>query len=57
MDTKEMQALKRGDIVQGASGRSYVIVELTAAGPVAVRSVTITNPDEWTLVKPQAAGS
>ena len=53
MTEAEFRGLRRGDIVRGADGDSYVILSgPTSSGCFsAVREVTLSNPDEWQLVK------
>ena len=49
MTKEQFDNLKRGDIVVGKSGNSYVILETTNHYPTAVRTVTLSNSDEWEL--------
>ena len=45
--------LRRGDIVRNASGESYVVDKPMGLCAIAVRSIAISNPDEWVLIDPQ----
>lgn len=58
MDKISMSSLARGDIVRNVgSPDSYVVTETYGGNrAVAVRTVDITNPDEWILVKGKAEG-
>lgn len=50
MTQEELANLKRGDLVRNVgSGESYMILD-TYLRPIAVRSVTVTNPQEWEKV-------
>lgn len=50
MSYEEYEKLQRGDvIVHDDSGHSYVIIASVGASRlIACRTVTITNPEEWT---------
>lgn len=51
MNDSDFENLRDGDIVQNkGSGNAYIIVSNDGNTIVAVRSITITNPSEWTLV-------
>lgn len=50
MTRDELRALKPGDIIRNASGLGYVVTDNTGSRATAVRTVDVTNPDEWTLV-------
>lgn len=55
---RSIEDLRRGDIVQNKnSGLSYVVesVNLTR-GATALRSVTVTNPSGWLLVRYEEEG-
>jgi len=44
--------LKKGDIVQNlGSGLGYTILETGKESAVAIRTVKITNPSEWRVIK------
>lgn len=52
MTNEEFQNLREGDIVQAkASGMGYIIVGKYKDRAIAVRTVEITNPDEWELIE------
>lgn len=51
MTKKEMNSLKRGDIVRGrVSGISFVVTGNYGDRVTAVRSVDLTSPSEWDIV-------
>ena len=57
MSEEEFRNLERGDIVRGAnSGTSYVVERTLGTYVIGVRTVLITNPDEWVLVKKSKGG-
>jgi hypothetical protein len=48
---------RRGDVVRGKlSGLAYIVDEVYSGRAVAVRTVDITNPDEWVKVHPSVPG-
>ena len=48
-----LRDLQRGDIVRHRNaGDSYVIENVDGRGALGVRTILITNHDEWLLVKP-----
>ena len=56
MDLKEYFDLKPGDVVLNeGSGQSYVILEVRQEGvffvAVAARTVIVTHPDEWRVIR------
>lgn len=52
MTKDEMRALREGDIVRGkSSGMAFIITGNYGERLTAVRSVDITNPDEWEKVE------
>ena len=56
MDLKEYFDLQPGDIVLNeGSGQSYVILEVRHEGVffvvVATRTVIVTHPDEWKVIR------
>lgn len=52
MTQEEIDALKIGDLVHNTgSGDSYVVIE-THPTPIAIRSIHITNTQEWEKVAP-----
>lgn len=56
MSYEEYEKLQRGDVVvNDHSGQSYVIIASAGASRlIACRTVTITNPQEWTkLPRPE----
>ena len=55
MTNEEFAALKEGDIVRGkSSGMAYVVTGNYGSHVVAVRTVDMTNPDEFDLVQKAA---
>ena len=51
MTGKEFDDLKRGDIVRGVGdARSYVVTGHYGNRATIVRTLDLTNPDEWELV-------
>jgi hypothetical protein len=53
MTIEEFENLERGDIVRGKhSTLSYVVDAHHGYAAIGVRSVEISNPSEWDLVKP-----
>ena len=56
MDLTEYYNLRPGDVIQNlGSGAAYIVLEVHKPGVtttiVAVRTVTVSNPDEWRLVR------
>ena len=51
MTDKEFKNLQIGDVVLGGSGLEYVIQQSYEDHYVGTRTVTITNQDEWELIK------
>lgn len=52
MNKTEFSQLREGDIVQGkSSGLGYVVVANYGNHVIVVRSMEITNPDEWSLTQ------
>lgn len=48
----ELKALNNGDIVRGKhSGQAYTVISNDGRTVVAVRSITVTNPEEWDIVR------
>lgn len=55
MTIDELRALKPGDIIRHVHGSYGLVVTGNYGSRVtAVRTVDVTNPDEWTLVQPAA---
>lgn len=53
MTRHEFKHLREGDIVQGqASGQAYIVTGNYGDRVTAVRTVDITQPDEWLLIQP-----
>ena len=51
MTKGEFKDLREGDIVQGkASGEGYIVTGNYGDRVTAVRTVDITQPDEWELI-------
>jgi hypothetical protein len=51
MTEGEFKNLREGDIVQSkASGKAYIVTENFHNRVTAIRTVDITNPDEWDLI-------
>ena len=56
MDTREYFHLQPGDVIQNlGSGSTYIVVEGYRPGignpVIAVRTITVSNIDEWKLVR------
>ena len=52
MTNKEFESLDRGDIVRHKAGTyAYVVTETYGGRVAAVRTVDMTNPEEWDLIK------
>ena len=51
MTQKEFDSLRHGDIVRHKIGDSYVITYNISNGFVGIRTIGITNPKEWDLIK------
>lgn len=52
MTKEQFQALERGDILRNKSSKSSYVVDANYGNRVsAVKTVDITNPDEWELVQ------
>jgi hypothetical protein len=48
MQKEEFAKLQEGDIITNlGSGNAYIITDRTSFGLVAVRTIMVTNPDEW----------
>ena len=48
----DISSLDRGDVIQNrGSGLTYVVIANYGDRAVAVRTLTVTNPDEWELMK------
>lgn len=53
MTQKEFDNLRRGDIIRHTSdGESYTIEHSLKNSYIGVRTIEITNPDEWILYIP-----
>ncbi|WP_338661774.1 hypothetical protein VQH23_16255 [Pararoseomonas sp. SCSIO 73927] len=52
MTDEQLRRLGPGDVVQHANGDGYVIILDRGATKVAVRTVEVSNPAEWTLIRP-----
>jgi hypothetical protein len=53
MTSEEFAALRINDIVVGkASGLGYIVIAKAGSGYIAQRTLHITNPEDWTLIKP-----
>lgn len=50
MNQKQFENLKRGDLVRHKMSGSAYVVEREGPGCLAIRSVLVTNPQEWNLV-------
>lgn len=51
MTEDELKALQPGDIVRHVSDwQALTVIERVGDVAVAIRTTTITNPDEWVLV-------
>lgn len=56
MNKSEFMNLREGDIVQGkSSGLGYVVVANYGNHVIIVRSMEITNPDEWEIIQKSSA--
>jgi hypothetical protein len=45
---ENLQDIQIGDILRNkASGNAYVIIEKSESAIIGVRSLQVTNPDEW----------
>lgn len=52
MNMLQFTGLKEGDIIRHVvTGDAYVVVLVTDHGAIAVRTLDVTNPEEWELVK------
>jgi len=51
MTDKEFKNLQIGDVVLGGSGLEYVIQQSYEDHYIGARTITITNQDEWELIK------
>lgn len=56
MTKDRMKQLSEGDIVQNtSSGQGYIVISNSANHIVnhivAIRTITITNPSEWTIIR------
>jgi hypothetical protein len=51
MTRDELNRLQPGDIIQSASGDGYIVAVNDGQMITATRTLEISNPDEWTLVK------
>ena len=57
MRPQDFAGLSPGDRVRGKfSGEAYTIAAAQGVGMIAVRTVSLTNPDEWELVSKECAG-
>lgn len=53
MTEEDFKGLKPGTIVRGkSSGLSYVVTGNYGGRATAVRTVDLTNPDEWDVIPP-----
>jgi len=53
MTPEQMKNLEPGDIVRGKlSGYGYIVTANYGERVTAVRTVDITNPDEWDIITP-----
>ena len=52
MTQDEFDQLQPGCIVQSASGEGYIITQCGPYGFIAVRTISVTNPGEWTRIPP-----
>lgn len=50
MTKDEFANLQSGDIVQSAMGDGYMVIEKLEDHAIVVRTLDLTNLDEWTLV-------
>jgi hypothetical protein len=48
---EELRTLERGDIVRHADGDSCIVLDNNNGRPIAIRTIEISNPQEWTIVK------
>ena len=47
-----IKQLQRGAVIcNRCSGQSYVVIDVVQGQPIAVRTVTVTNPQEWEIVQ------
>ena len=52
MTNDEFYKLESGDIILNrGSGLTYIVVDIIGRKLIAVRTVTVSNPDEWDIVK------
>lgn len=51
MNNSDMVDLHVGDIVQSGSGEGYVVSRWTGKGVEVKRTLALTNPIEWTLIR------
>lgn len=52
MTDEELRRLKEGDVVQHADGDGYVIVRDMGRTKLAIRTIEVSNPSEWSRVLP-----
>jgi hypothetical protein len=51
LDYRGIGALRPGDVVRNiGSGEAYVVLENVGRGAIAVRTIHVSNPQEWVLV-------
>lgn len=50
MSVSELEKLEIGNLVRHANGSVYIVIE-TWPHIVAIRSINVTNPSEWELIK------
>lgn len=44
--------LKKGDIILNkGSGNGYTVDKVTSTDAIAIKSILVTNPDEWQVLK------
>lgn len=47
----EIRQLQHGDIIRHGDGNAYVVIANDGKRVTAVRSITVGNPIEWTIVE------
>jgi hypothetical protein len=52
MTEADFKELEGGDVITSASGHGYIVTQrISETTLIAVRTMTVSNPSEWTLAK------
>lgn len=51
MTQEQIEKLNTGDIVRHVNGNAYIVISKNDGYATAIRTITVCNGPEWTLIK------